>query len=198
MTEMSKRPIATAEITRLLCCIRRGEPDAVDKLLPLIYDELRDMARRRLGWRSPGQTLDTVALVHEAYLRLFDRRQLEWQDRKHFYSVVAMAMRQIIVDHARRRLAQKRGAGSPAIALDAADPAADDRVEEILAVHEALGQLKALDERLARLVELRFFAGFSVEEIAEVLDVSPRTVKRDWRKARALLYEALRPPPPGV
>jgi RNA polymerase sigma factor (TIGR02999 family) len=195
MNDSSARPPAPAEITRLLLSFRLGEPDAGEKLFPLIYDELRAMARRRLGSRSPGQTLDTVGLVHEAYIRLFDQTRLEWQDRKHFYSVIAMAMRQIVVDHARRRLAKKRGGGQMPMDIDIADPATDERAEEVLAVHEALDDLKALDERLARLVELRFFAGFSVEEIAEMLEVSPRTVKRDWRKARALLYEALRQSP---
>ena len=195
MTESSDHPVPGSAITRLLLSIRGGERGAVDRLFPLIYEELRAMAHRRLGWRSPGQTLATTALVHEAYLKLFDQTRLEWQDRRHFFAVVAMAMRQIIVDRARRRLAQKRGGGRPPLDLDAVDPSTDDRVEEVLAVHEALDQLKALDERLARLVELRFFAGFSVDEIAEVLEVSPRTVKRDWRKARALLYQALHPDP---
>jgi RNA polymerase sigma factor (TIGR02999 family) len=150
------------------------------------------MARRRLGSRSPAQTLDTTALVHEAYLKLFDQTRLEWQDRRHFYSVVAMAMRQIIVDHARRRIARKRGGGQNPVDLDIVEIGADDRIEELLAVHEALEKLKALDERLARLVEMRYFGGFSVEETAKLLELSERTVKRDWRKARALLYEELR------
>lgn len=193
MSEAPDRPVPTAEITQLILSIRQGHREAVDRLLALVYDELRVMARRRLGSRSPGQTLDTTGLVHEAYLKLFDRTRLEWQDRKHFFSAVALAMRHIIVDHARRRLAQKRGGAPRPIDLDAAGLSTDDRIEEVLAVHEALGQLERLDERLASLVELRFFAGLSVEEAAEVLEVSARTVKRDWRKARAFLYQALHP-----
>ena len=180
------------EITRLLHACRNGEAEAAERLFPLIYEELRSIARRRLGFRTPGQTLDTVGLVHEAYLRLFDSTVLAWEDRTHFYAVVAVAMRQIIVDHARRRLAQKRGGGRIAVDLDVAAPSTEHPPEEILALHAALEELQMLDARLARVVELRFFAGFTLEEIAEMQGVSPRTVKRDWRKARALLYAALR------
>ena len=192
MEENSDGVISSAEITRLLVSIRQGRREAVDQLLPIVYDEMRAMARRRLGARPPSQTLDTTGLVHEAYLKLFDQTRLVWEDRKHFYSVVAMAMRQIIVDHARRRMARKRGAGQQLIDIESANPASEDRIEQVLAVHEALEKLKLLDERLASLVELRYFAGLSVEETADVLGMSDRTVKRDWRKARALLYEALR------
>jgi RNA polymerase sigma factor (TIGR02999 family) len=183
---------SSAEITRLLHAFRGGEAGAAEQLFPLIYDELRLIARRRLGSRAPGQTLDTVGLVHEAYLRLFDQTALAWEDRAHFFAVVALAMRQIIVDHARRRLAQKRGGGQSPIDLEAAAVIAEHPPEEILALHEALERLQELDPRLARVVELRFFAGFTLEEIGEMQGVSPRTVKRDWRKARALLYESLR------
>jgi RNA polymerase sigma factor (TIGR02999 family) len=192
MNGMSDRPAAAAEITRLLVSLREGEREAADRLLPLVYGELRAMARRRLAPRSAGHTLDTTGLVHEVYLRLFDQTQLEWRDRRHFYAVVAMAMRQIVVDHARRRLAGKRGGGQDRVGLDMAEVASGDRIAEVLEVHEALAKLKALDERLASIVEMRYFAGFSVEETAEMLGLTERTVKRDWRKARALLFEELR------
>jgi RNA polymerase sigma factor (TIGR02999 family) len=151
------------------------------------------MAHRRLSPGARDLTLDTTALVHEAYVRLFDRSRLDWQDRRHFFSVAAMAMRQIIVDHARRRSAHKRGGDLRRVELDSNQLAVDDQAEEILALNDALSRLAKLDERLARVVELRFFAGLSVLEVAEVMETSERTVKRDWRKACALLYQALAP-----
>jgi RNA polymerase sigma factor (TIGR02999 family) len=192
MNELPDRPVAASEITRLLLSIRAGEREAIGSLLPLIYSELRLMARRRLGSRGPAQTLDTTALVHEAYVRLFDQTSLGWADRGHFYAVVATAMRQIIVDHARRRLARKRGGGNRPLDLDEGEVGTDDRLDELLEVHRALDKLRTVDEGLATLVEMRYFAGFSVEETAEALGRSERTVKRDWRKARALLFEELR------
>lgn len=181
------------EITELLVDLRSGDRAALDRLFDLVYQDLHLRAHRQLGGRSPGGTLDTTALVHETYLKLSDASQLELEDRRHFFAVAARAMRQIAVDHARRSLAQKRGGGAAMVTLDPSRLAADheDVPTDIVALDRALGELTALDERLARTVELRFFAGLSVEETAELLGVSERTVKRDWRKARAFLYDAL-------
>ena len=180
--------MADEDITLLLIAVRDGKDGARERLLPRVYQQLRAIARHRL---APGATLSATELVHEAYLKLFDQTRLSLNDRKHFFSVAAMAMRQVVVDHARQRLSQKRGGGMRRLDLDAVDLPVEDRVAEIVALDEALRRLAELDERLARVVEMRFFGGFSVEETAEALDIDPRTVKRDWRKARALLYQAL-------
>jgi len=179
------------DITLILRTLRDGRAEAVGELLPLVYAELRAIAHRRLAGGGRDATLDTSALVHDAYLKLFDRSQLDWQDRRHFFSVAAIAMRQIIVDRARRRGARKRGGGLERVDLDAANLAVDERADDILALNEALSRLAEVDDRLARIVELRFFGGLAVEEVAEVMEMSERTVKRDWRKARALLYQSL-------
>ena len=182
--------MAPDDITELLVSLRNGRREALNELFPLVYEELRLLARRRLSYRSGG-TLGTTALVHEAYLKLFDHARLTLNDRKHFFALAAKAMRQILVDHARRRGARKRGGDLHRVDLDAAEVPVDDRASELLALDDALRHLADLDDRLGRVVELRFFGGLTVEETAEVLDVDPRTVKRDWRKARALLYQAL-------
>ncbi len=163
----------------------------MDQLFPLVYQEMRGMARQRLRRRRPGQTLDTTALVHEAYLKLIDQTQAQWGDRSHFLSVASIAMRHILVDYARRRMAQKRGGEDQQVVLDERHLGVSARAEEILAIDQALSSLAELSERLSRLVELRFFGGLSVAETAEVLGTSERTVKRDWRKARAYLFRAL-------
>lgn len=180
------------EITRLLAELRGGDRAALNRLFPLVYEELRGRARRELRRRSPGETLNTTALVHEVYLKLADASPLALEDRRHFFALAARAMRQIVVDHARRALAQKRGGGARAVTLDAPELGVQPvQPAELLALDRALSELGELDERLARTVELRFFAGLSVEETAEAMDVSPRTVKRDWRKARAFLHHAI-------
>jgi RNA polymerase sigma factor (TIGR02999 family) len=184
------------DITARLIDLRDGRREALGELIPLVYEPLRDMARSRLRSRGGDGTLDTTGLVHEAYLRLADQTRLTLNDRRHFFAVAAIAMRQIVVDHARRRLALKRGAGAGHVELDEAAIPGDDTAEEILSLDEALRRLNLVDERLARVVELRFFTGLTVEETAEVLEVNARTVKRDWRKARALLYRELREPGP--
>lgn len=176
------------DITRLLHEMRDGDPGALDALLPAVYAELRAIAHRRLGPGARDVVLDTTALVHEAYVRLFDRAPLEWADRRHFFSVAAMAMRQIIVDHARKRASAKRGGGAAHVVLEDTQVPVDAQAAEIVSLHEALSRLSLLDARLAQIVELRFFGGFSEDEIAEILEMSSRTVRRDWRKARALLY----------
>jgi RNA polymerase sigma factor (TIGR02999 family) len=182
------------DITELLAAWRAGRPGAVDTLFPLVYRELRAMARRQLGANAGQATLGPTALVHEAYLKLVDHTQANVQDRHHFFAVAARAMRQILVDYVRNRRARKRGGGQVG-PLDTDSVPVDAQVFELLAIDRALTRLEALDERLARLVELRVFAGLSVEEAAEALGISERTVKRDWQKARAFLFHELRPAP---
>lgn len=182
---------SAGEITNTLLALRGGDADALNRLMPLVYERLRQMARARLAGQSPGASLNTTGLVHEAYLRLVDQSRAEWQDRSHFFAVAATAMRQIVVDRARRRGAEKRGGGVRPTLLEDADPGVDARIEEILALDQALTQLGTLSERMVKMVELRFFAGLSVEETAEVLGLDARTVNRDWRAARAVLFRAL-------
>jgi len=185
----------SGEISQLLAACRRGEQGAMDKLFPVVYDELHAMAHRQLSRRRPGQTLNTTVLVHEAYIKLVDQSQAKWQDRNHFLSVTAVAMRHILVDYARRSSAQKRGGDLRAVTADEEllvdRTGLGSKAEEILAIHEALTSLTEMNARLSQVVELRFFAGLTVEEIAQVMEVSDRTVKRDWRKARAFLYREL-------
>lgn len=176
-----------ADITGLLVALRDGDQSVWEQLLPLVYQELRTAAHRQLRRMRPGETLGTTALVHETWLRLADHPALVLTDRRHFFAVSATAMRQIIVDNARRHQAEKRGGGRAAVSLDRAEVSAPDRAAEFLALDEALTRLAILSPRPARVVELRFFGGLSVEETAEVLDTSPRTVKREWQKARAWL-----------
>lgn len=179
------------DITGLLAALREGDRAALDRLFPLVYRELHDRAHGQLARHRPGDTLSTTALVHEAYLKLTDSAHQTYQDRVHFFAVASRAMRQILVDYARRRMAVKRG-GAPPVTLDPEVVGDPGRPEELVALDEALVRLEALDERLARTVEMRFFGGLSVEETAAALGVSPRTVKRDWRKARAVLYQDIR------
>jgi len=184
-------------LTQLLAAVRQGDRGASDRLFAAVYEDLRRIAHRKLA--GGPQSLNTTALVHEVYLKLVDRSQIRPEDRQHFFATAARAMRQILIDHARTRQAQKRGgrdsesAPDRSDSVDAAIPRATDRWAEILDVDSALVRLSHLNERLTRVVELRFFAGFSVEEAADILDVSPRTVKRDWQVARAFLYRELRP-----
>jgi len=185
------------EVTQLLAAVRQGDRSAMDRLMTLVYDELRAVARRQLRRFRPGQTLDTTVLVHEAYLRLVDQAGASWQDRAHFLSVAGVAMRHILVDAARRRLAKKRGGEGVRISLDELGPDqggtdASRQAVEILDLDEAMTSLAARNERLSRLVELRFFAGLTEEETAQTLGTSERTVRRDWLKARAFLFHALR------
>jgi len=177
-------------VTQLLRDLREGQRDAQDGLLALVYDELRALAHRQL---TTGQrpTLTTTVVVHEAYLKLFDQTRLVWDDRRHFFAVAALAMRQIIVDHARHKRAAKRGRGQEPLDIDVHEVPVEDRADDILALDEALTHLASIDERLAHVVELRYFGGLTVDETAEVLEVDARTVSRDWRKARALLHASL-------
>jgi len=179
------------EITERLVALRDGDKAALNHLVPLVYDRLRALAHARLAGRPPGASLDTTALVHEAYLKLVDQSRAEYRDRAHFFAVAATAMRQIIVDRARRRGAAKRGGALRLASLGTDTPGVGADAEEILAVHEALERLASIDERLMKMVELRFFAGLSIEEAGAVLGIDARTVNRDWRMARALLYRDL-------
>ena len=179
------------EITRLLAELRGGDRSALDRLFPLVYRELHNAAHYQLAHARPGDTLSTTALVHEAYLKLVVTPRPDWADRRHFFAVAARAMRQIIVDYARRVTADKRGGGATILALDPAMLPAAERAAELVALDEALTELGGLSERLARVVELRFFAGLSVDETGAALQLSPRTVKRDWEKARAYLFRAV-------
>lgn len=183
---------ARGEITELLGDLAGGDPAAIDQLFAMVYDQLHREAQRRRAFGRGNDTLSTTALVHETYLKLAAAGNKRWQDRAHFFAVAARAMRQILVDHARRRAAQKRGKGAPITAIDENRLGVDSKAEELLALDSALSRLGSFDPRLAHLVELRFFAGLSVEETAEALHLSERTIKRDWRKARAFLYEILR------
>jgi RNA polymerase sigma-70 factor, ECF subfamily len=169
----------------------------LDQLLPTIYDELRKLARSQLGRERPGHTLQTTALVHEAFVRLVDARQIRWDSRAHFFGITARLMRQILVDHARTRGAVKRGGGVENVPLDEALDLATRAVRgDLLALDEALQRLETIDQRQSRIVELRFFGGLTVEETSAVLDLSPATVKREWTLARAWLWRALRAPSP--
>lgn len=182
------------DVTGLLQRASDGDPVAFDAVFPVVYDQLRGMAHRQLRLESVGHTLGTTALVHEAYLRLVDQRQARFTDRAHFFAIAATAMRRILVDHARRHGALKRGAGARRVPLDSVDLlAADDRADLLVALDAALVRLAGLDQRQAKVVECRFFGGLTEDETAAALGVSPRTVKRDWAKARSWLYADLYP-----
>ncbi len=175
----------------LLAALRGGDKGAMDRLFPLVYREFHSRAHQQLARRRPGETLSTTALVHETYLKLAGSAKQSYEDRLHFFAVGSRAMRQILVDYARRNAAAKRGGGH-AVTLEDEAVANPDRAEELLALDEGLEQLQQLDPRLVQTVELRFFGGLSVEETADALGVSPRTVKRDWQRARAFLFQAVR------
>lgn len=179
------------EVTRLLLAWGNGDETAFDRLLPLVYDELRRLARNYMRRERRGHTLQTSALVNEAYLRLVDHENIEWQNRAHFFGVAAQAMRRILVDHARTRNYQKRGGGAQQVSLDEAATLAGDRAAELIALDEALQELGKMDERKSRVVELRYFGGLSLEETAEALGVSIPTVTRDWNTAKAWLMREM-------
>jgi RNA polymerase sigma factor (TIGR02999 family) len=180
----------TTSITELLGDLRSGRREAFDQILPLVYQELRRAARRELAVR-PSDSMSTTALVHELYLKFSRAERNDWRNRAHFLGVASVAMRHILVDRARRRKAEKRGGPHRHVTLDDDLIAADSQAESLLELHEALDQLAKLDERLARVVECRFFGGMTEQETAEALHIAVRTVRRDWIKARGLLYQAL-------
>jgi RNA polymerase sigma factor (TIGR02999 family) len=184
---------SSTDVSKLLDLIARGNKKAESELVPLVYGELRHIAGRLMRGEGPNHTLQTTALVHEAYMRMVRPRDTAWKDRTHFFAVAATIMRRILVDHARARSAEKRGGTAP-LPLDLIEPVVDlEDPERILAVDVALTRLAGIDERQSRIVELRFFAGMTVEETAAVLEISSRTVKREWQLARAWLYGELKP-----
>jgi RNA polymerase sigma factor (TIGR02999 family) len=184
-------------VTDLLSRSRDGHADALNQLMPLVYDELRAIAHRQLRLERSHHTLSTTAVVNEAYLRLVDQRRVDWRDRAHFFGVAAQFMRRVLVDYARRRGAKKRDGARDAITLDEAMVAVDEQGDMLVALDEALSRLAGLDPRLARVVELRFFGGLTEAETAEVLGVSPRTVRYDWVKAKGWLFRELVDGPSG-
>ncbi|HEY0673245.1 MAG TPA: ECF-type sigma factor [Longimicrobiales bacterium] len=185
-------------ITDALVAMRAGAPDAMERLVPLVYDQLSEMAHYQLRLESTGHTLSTTAVVHEAYLRLVDQTRVQWADRAHFFAVAAQAMRRVLVDHARRHRAARRGGphrrtmSLEEFEADAATLAAGDRADMLVALDDALRLLATLDARQASVVEFRFFGGMTATETAEALGVTSRTVERDWVKARGWLYEEMR------
>ena len=184
-------PSSSETITELLIQWREGDKAALDRLIPLVYKELRRIASYNLRRRRPGDSLQTSALINEAYLRLADHRNMHWQNRAHFFAVAAQAMRRILVDHARTRYAAKREGGLLKVSLDQAADIGQQRGAELIALDDALKDLAVFDVRKSRIVELRYFGGLSVEETADVLEVSPVTVKREWRAAKLWLLRAM-------
>jgi RNA polymerase sigma-70 factor, ECF subfamily len=180
------------EITQLLQAWRQGDERALDKLTPRVYRELHRAARRCMSRERDGHTLQTTALINELYLRLSDLKPIDWQNRAHFFALCARQMRRILTDQARARQSHKRGDGARAVSLDDAPAISPEPSADLVAVDDALNQLAKVDERKSQVVVLRFFGGLGVEEIAEVLKVSPDTVARDWRLAKAWLMRALR------
>jgi RNA polymerase sigma factor (TIGR02999 family) len=181
-----------SEVTALLAAVEIGDDAAMKQLVPLLYEELRRLARRHLAGQRRGHTLQTADLVSEAYLKLVNVKGTGWKNRVHFFAVASRAMRSVLVDYARRRGYAKRGGNPVRVSLSEADHQISDQpTAEVVAVDEALNHLAALDPRKAQIVELRYFGGLSVEEVAHLVDLSPRTVKREWRWARAWLYREL-------
>jgi RNA polymerase sigma factor (TIGR02999 family) len=179
---------AQSQITQLLKEWGEGKGQALDELMPLVYSELKRLAGSYLRRERPDHTLQSAALVNEAYVRLIDQNQVQWQNRAHFFGIAAQMMRRILVDHARGHLADKRGAGVPVLSLDEVVVEAQNQSVDLLDLDEALNKLEKLDPQQGKIVELRFFSGLSIEETATVLGISPATVKREWAAARAWLY----------
>jgi RNA polymerase sigma-70 factor, ECF subfamily len=182
------QPPSPSEVTRLLKDWSSGDSTALDQLIPIVYEELRAVAARYLRRERQDHTLQPTALVNEAYLRLIDQKQVQWQNRAHFIGVAAQMMRRILVDHAKNHNRAKRGGGARKVSLDEAVALSEERADDLVELDEALTALEAFDERKSRVVEMRYFGGLSVEETAEVLSVSVITVARDWKLAKAWLY----------
>jgi RNA polymerase sigma factor (TIGR02999 family) len=185
-------PQSEGGVTQLLLAWTRGDRAALNRLMPLVYEELRQLAGGYLVRERHDHTLQPTALVHEAFLRLVDHRSIQWQGRAHFLALAATLMRQLLIDHARKHRAEKRGGGGARVTLHEGDAVIEARSVELIALDEALSALAAVDPRQARVIELRFFGGLTIEEAAEVLAVSPATVKLDWSLARAWLVRELR------
>lgn len=180
------------QVTQLLLDWGNGDKAALDKLVPVVYQELRRLAAYYMRRERPGHTLQTSALVNEAYMRLVDYSQMRWQSRAHFFAVAAQAMRRILVEHARKRHFAKRGGGAVKVSFDEAAIVSQEQASELVALDDALTSLEAMDQRKARIVELRYIGGLNIEETAEVLAISPATVQREWRAAKAWLYRAIK------
>lgn len=183
--------VSTPGLTELLDDWQQGDRTALDKLAPLIYDELRRIAHRYVQRERNGHTLQTTALVNEAYLRLAEQRKAGWQNRAHFFAATAQMMRHILIDHARRRRFIKHGGDTQQVSLDEASLMSVERAAELVALNEALDELKRFDQRKSHVVELRYFGGLTLEETADILDVSLMTVRRDWRAAKAWLFRRM-------
>jgi RNA polymerase sigma-70 factor (ECF subfamily) len=188
---MTRPQSSTTKVTELLIAWSAGDQSALETLTPLVHDELRRLAHHYMNGERPGHTLQTSALVNEAYLKLIDQKRVEFKNRTQFFALAATLMRHILVDHARSRQYLKRGGGAQRVSLDSALPVGADRDEDLVALDAALVRLAAIDARKSRVVELRFFGGLSVEETAEALGVSAVTVMREWRMAKAWLYNSL-------
>jgi RNA polymerase sigma factor (TIGR02999 family) len=186
------KTLAADNLTGLLVEWRDGDKAALDRLMPLVYDELRRIAHRYVQHERDGHTLQTSALVNEAYLRFAGQRKVDWQNRAHFFAVTAQVMRHILIDHARRRRYAKHGGEVRQVPIEDAAEMSLQRADELIALEEALGELAQLDERKSHVVELRYFGGLSLEETAEVLEISLMTVRRDWRAAKAWLYRRIK------
>ena len=183
--------ISPLELTQLLAAWGKGDQSALDKLFPLVHAELRRIARRQMSHERPGHTLQATALVNEAYLKLAGQEGFEWQNRAHFFAVCAQVMRHILIDHARAHARDKRGGGAVQVSLEEAALINGQPPEDLLALDEALRNLERVDPQKGKLVELRYFGGLSIEETAEVLNISPRTVRREWRRSKAWLYRMI-------
>ncbi|HYV82096.1 MAG TPA: sigma-70 family RNA polymerase sigma factor [Pyrinomonadaceae bacterium] len=179
------------EVTQLLADWGKGDRSALDKLFPLVHSELRRIAQRQMSQERPGHTLQATALVNEAYLKLAGQQGFDWQNRAHFFAVCAQMMRHILIDHARAHARDKRGGGAVKVSLNDALVVADDQARHFLALDEALRALERLDPQKGKIVELRYFGGLSIEEAAKVMNVSPRTVRREWQRAKAWLYRMI-------
>jgi len=184
-------PVSPQEVTQLLEAWGKGDRSALDKLFPLVHAELRRIARRQMNQERDGHTLQATALVNEAYLRLAGQRGFDWHNRAHFFAVCAQVMRHILIDHARAHARDKRGGDAVQVPLDEAELIAGKPAEEFLALDEALGFLERVDPQKGQIVELRYFGGLSIDETAEVLNISPRTVRREWQRAKAWLYRLI-------
>ncbi|HEY0728484.1 MAG TPA: sigma-70 family RNA polymerase sigma factor [Pyrinomonadaceae bacterium] len=179
------------EVTQLLAAWGKGDKSALDRLLPLVHAELRRIARRQMSQEHDGHTLQATALVNEAYLRLAGQQGYEWQNRAHFFAVCAQVMRHVLIDHARAHARDKRGGGAVQVSLEEAAALAGWSPEHFLALDEALHFLETVDPQKGKIVELRYFGGLSIEETAEVLNISPRTVRREWQRSKAWLYRLM-------
>ena len=183
--------LSPQEVTQLLADWGKGDRSALDKLFPLVQSELRRIARRQMSGERPGHTLQATALVNEAYLKLAGQQGFDWQSRAHFFAVCAQVMRHILIDHARAHARDKRGGGAIQVSLNEALVVAEDQAEHLIALDDALRMLESFDPQKGKLIELRYFGGLSIEEAAEVMHVSPRTVRREWQRAKAWLYRMM-------